>query len=55
MEVRDEKEAAVEWLCSLIDKVRSGDVVGVTVVTTEKNGGVDMQTVFNPRPGDVPN
>jgi hypothetical protein len=47
------KDAIIEALAILADRVRDGDVVGVTIVTTNKIGKAQIETVLIPSPGDV--
>lgn len=48
------KELIVEQLMLLADRVQSGEVVGITIVTTNKDGMAQIETVALPSPGDVP-
>lgn len=47
------QDGTLAGLLDLIGKVRSGDVVGVTVITTSYTGKVEMTTLSLPVPDSL--
>lgn len=46
------KDQAIQKLAETITKIRAGEVVGVTIITTSSDFAVSMETLFSPMPPD---